>query len=144
MDQEIGQEQPIPPFEKIIVLKENDTTRIQFGPITKDNVETIKKSLETSDMLSTMTLDDNSKTNNLYIHPVDHTSWTNIKVDNNKSDDIMFVIKLPPKSSYTLVSNNNPKKEKIIEPTPSNNVNKLYIIIILLLMVIAYLYFNRK
>lgn len=144
MDQEIGQEQPIPPFEKIIVLKENDTTRIQFGPITKDNVEQFKKSLETSDMLSTMTLDDNSKTNNLYIDPVDHTSWTNIKVDNNKNDDLMFVMKLPPKSSYTIISNNNPKKEKIIEPTPSNNVNKLYIIIVLLLMIIVYLYFNRK
>ena len=145
MDQEINQEEiPLPPFEKTIVLKDDNTSTIQFGPITKDDIETIKKNLETMDMLSNMTFDDNFKNNNLYIDPVDYTSWINIKIDNNKTDDVMFVMKLPPKSSYTIVSNNNPKKENKIKPIPSNNLNKLHIIIILLLMVIAYLYFNRK
>ena len=69
-----------------------------------------------------------------------------MKISNNKTkDDVTFVMKLPPKSSYTIVSDNNPKIEKTIKSTTSsNNLNKLYIIIIILLMIIAYLYFNRK
>lgn len=144
------QDAPIPPFEKTIVLKDEDTARLMFGSLAEENIEELKKTLETNDMLSKIDLDDNFKSNNIYLEPADYTSWINMRISNKTGKDLTFVMKIPQNSSYTIVSNNNPKVEKtfssktVVPSTSGNNINKSYVIIIILLMVIAYLYFNRK